>query len=84
MPFRRSRVPLHRGGKIEVDLSVPLNGRDDLSMAYTPRCGPGLHRDRRPAGTGPRLHLVANTVAVVSDGTAVLGLEASAPSPRCR
>ncbi len=65
---------LHRGGKIEVSLSVPLAGRDDLSMAYTP----GVARVCTAIADKPELAgtytWVANTVAVVSDGTAVLGL----------
>ena len=65
---------LHRGGKIEVNLSVPLDGREDLSMAYTP----GVARVCTAIADQPDLAgtytWVANTVAVVSDGTAVLGL----------
>jgi len=65
---------LHRGGKIEVSLSVPLDSRDDLSMAYTP----GVARVCTAIADQPELAgtytWVANTVAVVSDGTAVLGL----------
>ena len=65
---------LHRGGKIEVNVSVPLAGRDDLSMAYTP----GVARVCMAIAEQPELAgaytWVANTVAVVSDGTAVLGL----------
>jgi malate dehydrogenase (oxaloacetate-decarboxylating) len=65
---------LHRGGKIEVNLSVPLDDRDDLSMAYTP----GVARVCTAIADQPDLAStytwVANTVAIVSDGTAVLGL----------
>ncbi|HWG12468.1 MAG TPA: NADP-dependent malic enzyme [Streptosporangiaceae bacterium] len=65
---------MHRGGKIEVTPSVPVNGPDDLSLAYTP----GVARVCTAIADQPELaHTytwVANAVAVVSDGTAVLGL----------
>src|SRR4051812_18378575 len=65
---------LHRGGKIEVRLSVPLETRDDLSLAYTP----GVARVCTAIAEQPLLAddytWRANTVAVVTDGTAVLGL----------
>ncbi len=65
---------LHRGGKIEVQPKVPVSTRDDLSMAYTPgvaRVCTAIHEDPQKAWT---LTIKSNTVAVVSDGTAVLGL----------
>jgi malate dehydrogenase (oxaloacetate-decarboxylating) len=65
---------MHRGGKICVTSAVPLRSRDDLSMAYTP----GVARVSQAIADDPRraweLTVKANTVAVVSDGTAVLGL----------
>src|SRR3954471_18557779 len=65
---------MHKGGKIEVNAKLPLKTRDDLSMAYTPgvgRVSMAIHDD--PA-KGWALTIRGNTVAVVSDGTAVLGL----------
>jgi malate dehydrogenase (oxaloacetate-decarboxylating) len=65
---------LHVGGKIEVNPKVPIKTRDDLSMAYTPgvaRVSSAIHEDPGKAWT---LTMKSNTVAVVSDGTAVLGL----------
>jgi malate dehydrogenase (oxaloacetate-decarboxylating) len=65
---------MHKGGKIEVNAKLPLKTRDDLSMAYTPGVGRvcmAIHED--PA-KGWALTIRGNTVAVVSDGTAVLGL----------
>src|SRR4051812_5413988 len=65
---------MHKGGKIEVNPKLPLKTRDDLSMAYTPgvgRVSMAIHDD--PA-KGWALTIRGNTVAVVSDGTAVLGL----------
>ena len=65
---------MHLRGKIEMTPKVPLKTRDDLSMAYTPgvaRVCRAVADDRDSAWT---LTIKANTVAVVSDGTAVLGL----------
>lgn len=64
----------HIGGKIEVSSKVPLRNRDDLSRAYTPgvaRVCTAIHDMPQKAHL---LTMKANTVAVVSDGTAVLGL----------
>ena len=65
---------LHIGGKIEVASKVPLRNRDDLSMAYTP----GVGRVSMAIYEHPedvwRLTTKGNTVAVVTDGSAVLGL----------
>jgi malate dehydrogenase (oxaloacetate-decarboxylating) len=65
---------LHLGGKLEVAPRAPLKTRDDLSMAYTP----GVARVSRAIADDPAkvwgLTIKQNTVAVVSDGTAVLGL----------
>ncbi|MGA9859900.1 MAG: NAD-dependent malic enzyme [Solirubrobacteraceae bacterium] len=65
---------LHLGGKIEVVSKVPIKTRDDLSMAYTPgvaRVSMAIREDPEKAWT---LTIKSNTVAVVSDGSAVLGL----------
>ncbi|HEY0546675.1 MAG TPA: malic enzyme-like NAD(P)-binding protein [Pyrinomonadaceae bacterium] len=65
---------MHLGGKIEVVSKVPLKTRADLSMAYTPgvaRVCEAIHRDPEKAFT---LTIKKNMVAVVTDGTAVLGL----------
>jgi malate dehydrogenase (oxaloacetate-decarboxylating) len=65
---------MHLGGKIEVVSKVPLKTRADLSMAYTPgvaRVCETIHRDPEKVFT---LTIKKNTIAVVSDGTAVLGL----------
>src|SRR3954468_14468425 len=64
----------HLGGKIEMQGKIPLKTRDDLSMAYTPgvaRISSAIAEDPAKAWT---LTIKQNTVAVVSDGTAVLGL----------
>jgi malate dehydrogenase (oxaloacetate-decarboxylating) len=65
---------VHKGGKIEVNSKLPLKTRDDLSMAYTPgvgRVSMAISEDPSKAWV---LTVKGNTVAVVSDGTAVLGL----------
>jgi malate dehydrogenase (oxaloacetate-decarboxylating) len=65
---------MHKGGKIEVNSKLPLKTRDDLSMAYTPgvgRVSMAIHQDRSAAWA---LTIKGNVVAVVSDGSAVLGL----------
>ncbi|MEJ7651025.1 MAG: NAD-dependent malic enzyme [Nakamurella sp.] len=65
---------VHLGGKIEVNSKVPLRTRDDLSRAYTP----GVARVCMAIAANPddarRLTIKRNTIAVVTDGTAVLGL----------
>jgi malate dehydrogenase (oxaloacetate-decarboxylating) len=65
---------LHLGGKIHVESNTPLRTRDDLSMAYTP----GVARVCQAIAADPpavwNLTIKRNTVAVVTDGTAVLGL----------
>ncbi len=65
---------MHLGGKIEVQNKVPVKTRDDLSMAYTP----GVARVCRAIHADPdkvrALTIKQNAVAVVTDGTAVLGL----------
>src|SRR6478672_5508205 len=65
---------MHLGGKIEVVSKLPLKTRADLSMAYTPgvaRVCEAIHQDHEKVFA---LTIKRNTVAVVTDGTAVLGL----------
>ena len=65
---------LHRGGKIEVLSLAPVTDNHDLSMAYTPgvaRICMAIHADPSRAH---ELTIKKNTVAIVTDGTAVLGL----------
>ncbi|SDJ61882.1 NAD-dependent malic enzyme [Nonomuraea jiangxiensis] len=65
---------MHLGGKIEMKSKVPLRNRDELSMAYTPgvaRVSMAIARNKEDAR---RLTIKRNTVAVVTDGSAVLGL----------
>jgi len=65
---------LHRRGKIHTGLAAPVKTRADLSMAYTPgvaRVCTAIAENRQKAF---KYTIKANTVAVVTDGTAVLGL----------
>ena len=67
-------LQMHRGGKIQMENKYPLKTRDDLSMAYTPgvaRVCQEIFADRQRAF---EYTIKRNTVAVVSDGSAVLGL----------
>jgi malate dehydrogenase (oxaloacetate-decarboxylating) len=65
---------MHLGGKLSIEPKVPLRNRDDLSMAYTP----GVARVCEAIAARPddarRLTIKRNTIAVVTDGSAVLGL----------
>ena len=65
---------MHLGGKIHIENNVPVDTRDSLSMAYTPGVGrvcEAIAKDKEKAHT---LTIKQNSVAVVSDGSAVLGL----------
>ena len=65
---------VHQGGKIEIKNKIPLNTREDLSMAYTPgvaRICMAIHENRDRVYD---LTIKKNTIAIVTDGTAVLGL----------
>ncbi|SEL61661.1 NAD-dependent malic enzyme [Streptacidiphilus jiangxiensis] len=65
---------MHLGGKIEMSSKLPIRNRDDLSMIYTP----GVARVCMAIAENPddarRLTIKRNSVAVVTDGSAVLGL----------
>ncbi len=75
---------LHRGGKMTVASTVPLRSREDLSLAYTP----GVARVCEAIAERPELAAdytwTGNAVAVVTDGSAVLGLATSGRAPPCR
>lgn len=76
MNYNESSLKLHEEhkGKIEVCSKVPLRGRDDLSMAYTPGVAEPCRKIHQNKEDVYRYTAKGNLVAVVSDGTAVLGL----------
>ena len=65
---------MHHGGKIEVVSKVPLKTRADLSMAYTPGVARICDAIAKEPDKVLTLTIKKNTVAIVTDGTAVLGL----------
>lgn len=65
---------LHLGGKIQIHSKVPIKNRDDLSRVYTPGVANVCLAIRDDVSKAFSLTIRRNTVAVVSDGTAVLGL----------
>ncbi|MFN8193860.1 MAG: NADP-dependent malic enzyme [Nocardioidaceae bacterium] len=74
-PFAGDPVfDLHVGGKMQLASTVPLTGRDDLSLAYTPGVARVCEAIAEDPGMTQHYTWVPNVVAVVTDGTAVLGL----------
>ncbi|MBF2096991.1 MAG: NAD-dependent malic enzyme [Gloeomargaritaceae cyanobacterium C42_A2020_066] len=65
---------LHQGGKIRIQSKIPLQNRSDLAMAYTPGVGRICQEIAQHPEQVYRLTIKQNTIAVVSDGSAVLGL----------
>src|SRR5690606_20931498 len=83
-PFWRETFALHRGGKLAVTSRVPLADRADLAKAYTPGVAAVCEAIARDVDLSFEYTGRSNSVAVVSDGSAVLGLgrigpEASMP-----
>jgi malate dehydrogenase (oxaloacetate-decarboxylating) len=65
---------LHRGGKISVQAKIPLKNQDQLAMAYTPGVGRICTAIANDPEQVHNLTIKSNTVAIVTDGSAVLGL----------
>ncbi len=76
MDYNAASLKLHEecGGKLEVALKCPLETKDDLSTAYTPGVAEPCRKIHENEEDVYKYTLKAHTVAVVSDGTAVLGL----------
>jgi malate dehydrogenase (oxaloacetate-decarboxylating) len=76
-PHPRAGEPvfdLHAGGKMETLATVPLTGKDELSLAYTPGVAEVCEAIAADPALTRHYTWVPNTVAIVTDGTAVLGL----------
>ena len=65
---------LHLGGKLRIEPTTPIRNRDDLSMIYTPGVARVCEAIAKEPADARRLTIKRNTIAVVTDGTAVLGL----------
>ncbi len=76
MDYNQASLEMHEQnqGKLEVALKVQLETKDDLSTAYTPGVAEPCRKIAENPDDAYKYTLKANTVAVVSDGTAVLGL----------
>ena len=74
LDFEDRTFQLHEGGKIEVLPLAPVRDIEDLSMAYTPGVARVCMEIAKNPETAHRYTIKRNTVAIVSDGTAVLGL----------
>ncbi|MBE9076685.1 NAD-dependent malic enzyme [Romeria aff. gracilis LEGE 07310] len=74
LEVRDRTFQLHQGGKLRVEAKIPLRSQDDLAMAYTPGVGRICMEIAQHPERVYDLTIKANTVAIVTDGSAVLGL----------
>jgi malate dehydrogenase (oxaloacetate-decarboxylating) len=74
LEFEDRTFHMHEGGKIEVLSLAPVRDIEDLSMAYTPGVARVCMEIAKNPAAAHRYTIKKNTVAIVSDGTAVLGL----------
>jgi malate dehydrogenase (oxaloacetate-decarboxylating) len=74
--YNQEALDLHKAnhGKIELKTKVPMNDRDDLSRAYTPGVAEVCKEIAKDVANAREYTLKRNTVAIVSDGSAILGL----------
>ncbi len=74
--YNKEALELHKlhHGKIELNTKVPMNDRDDLSRAYTPGVAEVCKEIARDPSLAREYTLKRNTVAIISDGSAILGL----------
>lgn len=74
--YNQEALELHRNnhGKIGTETKVPLNDKDDLARAYTPGVGEVCREIARDPSLARDYTLKRNTVAIISDGSAILGL----------
>jgi len=76
MDYNKKSLALHKKnkGKIEIKSKVPLKTKNDLSMAYTPGVGAVCMEIKKDKKKSWELTNRANQIAIISDGTAILGL----------
>src|SRR3989338_11016459 len=76
MDYYKESLKLHeqKKGKIAISLKVPLKTRDDLSLAYTPGVAEPCREIAKNKENAYKYTFKGNTVAVISDGSSVLGL----------
>lgn len=76
MDYSQKSLSLHKHahGKIETALKVPLENKDDLSTAYTPGVAAVCQAIAADSAQAKELTIKRNTIAVITDGSAVLGL----------
>jgi malate dehydrogenase (oxaloacetate-decarboxylating) len=76
MDYFAESLKLHKqhAGKLETSVKMELNTKDDLSLAYSPGVAQPCLEIEKDASKAYDYTLKANTVAVISDGSAVLGL----------
>ena len=74
MDLKEKSLKAHEGGKFTTGCKLPLENREDLSIAYTPGVAEPCKEINRDPELAYKYTSKANTVAVISDGTAVLGL----------
>lgn len=74
--YNKESLELHKKnhGKIELSTKVPMNDRDDLSRAYTPGVAEVCKEIAKDPSLAREYTLKRNTVAIISDGSAILGL----------
>ncbi len=74
--YNQEALDLHKlhHGKIELSTKVPMNDRDDLSRAYTPGVAEVCKEIAKDPSSAREYTLKRNTVAIISDGSAILGL----------
>ena len=85
MDYAKESLKLHEQwkGKIEVVATVPVSTKDDLSLAYTPGVAQPCLEIQKDINKSYELTRRHNLCAVITDGTAVLGLATSARRPVC-
>ena len=78
--FPTATFLLHLGGKLEITAKNPIKTRDDISMLYTPGVSRIVEKIVENLDDAYNLTIKKNTVAVVTDGSEVLGLGAAGPA----